>query len=258
MQLTPKIPASAIIITLNEEKHLTTCLQSLSFCADIIIVDSGSIDKTTQIAKQYTEHVISHPFETYSKQKEFANSLSKHDWILSIDADEAVPNDLAEEIRCLFSDPHILAQYNAFFIPRKTFYLNQWMRHGGWYPNYLIRLFKRSSGYWSDDTVHERWESKGPTHKLNHPIHHYSFDDISDHANRNNHYTSLAAEKLCTKNISSYQLITKPIIKFFEMYLLKKGCLDGVRGLVIAVMSSYAVFLKWAKVLEYQLNSKDK
>lgn len=238
---------SAVIITLNEEKNIGRCLESLKFCDEIIVVDSGSVDNTLDIARSYNAKVFFNKWEGYAAQKNIAVALSKNKWVLSLDADEELSKSLKEEIEALSVEPFI-----AYQMPRKTVYLNKWIRYGGWYPNYIVRLFDKTKGKWVGEELHEKWIANGAIGKLNSPIIHYSFCDISDHVNRNNLYSTLGAKKLKAqrKHFSIFKLLVKPCWKFFETYVLKKGFLDGLPGLIISVSAAYSEFLKWVKLWE--------
>jgi len=242
---------AGIIITLNEEQHIERCLASLKFCDEIIIVDSGSSDRTLEIARKITAKIFSHPWEGYSAQRNFALQLTQCRWVLSIDADEEASSDLAAEIDRVFCLPD---KYLAFTVPRKTFHSGRWIKHGGWYPNRLVRLFKKGEGRWVGNELHERWLSPGPVGKLEGHLYHYSFSSITDQVDRNNRYSSLGAVALSKKGerFSLLKLLGKPIFKFIETYVVKLGFLDGRRGFMIAVSAAYSVFLKWAKLWEIQ------
>ncbi|NDC25513.1 MAG: glycosyltransferase family 2 protein, partial [Proteobacteria bacterium] len=149
---------SAVVITRNEEKRIEQCLSSLSFCDEVIVVDSGSVDKTCEIARKLSAQVVIREWEGYAAQKNFANSLAKGKWILSIDADEEVSSNLKQEILSVITN----TQNTAFLVPRRTIHSGQWIRHGGWYPNRLIRLFQKDKAQWVDEEIHEFIKVEGP------------------------------------------------------------------------------------------------
>lgn len=242
---------SAVIITLNEEANLERCLKSLAFCDEIVVVDSGSGDNTLAIARRFTQNVHTLPWRGYTAQKNEAVRLATHDWVLSLDADEEVSDDLRNEILERLKGSPV---ETAFSVPRKTIHFGKWIRHGGWYPNRLVRLFRKDSGRWVGDELHEKWETIGPTGELRADLLHYSFKDLSDQVARNNRYSSLGAVRLHKHGLkfSSAKLFLKSLSKFVETYLLKKGFLDGYPGFIISVSAAYSVFLKWAKLWELE------
>lgn len=244
---------AAVIITKNEERNIIRCLESVKFCDEVIVVDSESTDQTVFLAKQLNAKVSVVPWKGYVNQRNFANTLTKADWVLSIDADEEVTPELREEILNSIASPN---SADAYSLPRKTLHSGRWIRWGGWYPNRLVRLFKKDRGEWVGAELHEYWKAIGPVGELKADLIHYSFADIFDQVHRNNRYSSLGALTLrkSGRPFSSVRLITKPISKFFETYLLKLGFLDGYRGFIISVSAAYSVFLKWAKLWELNHN----
>lgn len=242
---------SAVIITKNEEDNLERCLKSLKFCDEIVVVDSQSTDLTKEIAEKYTKNVYDEAWLGFEAQRTLALSYATHDWILSIDADEEVSEELKNEILKQAVSP---SEFSAFSLPRKTIHFGRWIKHGGWYPNRLIRLFKKADGEWKGDAVHEFWSTKGKVGEIKADLLHYSFSSLADQVDRNNKYSSLGAEKLSTKEtrFSLFKLLAKPVSKFLETYLLKLGLLDGYPGFIISVSAAYSVFLKWAKLWELE------
>jgi glycosyltransferase involved in cell wall biosynthesis len=244
------VKISAVVISENEEHNIDRCLKSLLFCDEIILVDSNSTDQTRELAKKYTKHIVLRAWSGYSDQKNFANGLAENDWVLSVDADEEVSPELKREINLILSGEN---SYSAFHAPRKTYHSGKWIRYGGWYPNRLVRLFRKSEGTWVGDELHERWNTQGRVGKLENHIHHFSFRNIFDQVERNNRYSSLGAVSLAKrgKKFSLWKICTKPPLKFFETYLLKFGFRDGFPGFLISVSAAYSVFLKWAKLWEF-------
>ncbi len=244
---------SAVLITKNEERHLEECLKTLSFCSEVIVVDSGSTDSTVEIATRLGAKVVQREWTNFTDQRNFAltqlSSASR--WVLSIDADERVSPELRAQIEAAVKDP---GESTAYSVPRKTFHLGRWIQHGGWYPNYLVRLFDKTKGKWEGGELHEYWSTSGRIVTLSEPLLHYSFNDLADQVERNNRYSSLGATVL-KKNgrvFSFPRMMGKTVSKFFETYLFKRGFLDGLPGLIIAVSAAYSVFLKWAKLWEME------
>jgi glycosyltransferase involved in cell wall biosynthesis len=244
------VAISAVIIALNEERNIQRCLQSVGFCDEIIVVDSESSDKTREIARAHSARVVCQPWLGYVDQKNFATSLASHDWVLNIDADEEVSSELAEEIIRVHKDN----LYSAYLIPRKTIHSGRWIKHGGWYPNRFVRLYRSKAGKWVGTELHERWETAGQIGSLSGHLVHYSFSSISDQVQRNDLYSSLGAKQLSQKGIrfSPLRLVVKPLSKFAETYFIKKGFLDGYPGFIISISAAYSVFLKWAKLWELE------
>jgi len=240
---------TAVVITKNEERNINRCLASLGFCDEIIVVDSFSTDSTVEVAKNFTDRVYQVEWRGYVGQKNYGVGMANFNWILSLDADEEVSEDLKNEILILLGKN---PSHSAFSVPRKTIHSGQWIKHGGWYPNRLVRLFDKNRGSWVGGSVHEYWDSQGGVGELKNDLIHYSFENIFDQVERNNLYSTLGARALNEKKLqfSIWHLIFKPIFKFFETYILKCGFLDGYLGFIIAVSAAYSVFLKWAKLWE--------
>ncbi len=248
---------AAVVITHNEEENIARCLSSLQFCDEIVVVDAESSDRTSEIAKKFTPNVQIRPWKGYSEQKNFAVTLTSCDWILSVDADEEVSSELQEEVKATLNSP----QFCAYSVPRKTIHFGRWIRHGGWYPNRLVRLFNKKQGRWEGDQVHELWKPAGEVGALKSDLIHYSFKSLSDQVIRNDKYSTLGALALSRegRRFSFFKLSGKTMMKFFETYFLKRGFLDGYPGLIISVSAAYSVFLKWAKLWERELSgSKEK
>jgi glycosyltransferase involved in cell wall biosynthesis len=243
-------PLSLVIVSLNAEDHIARCLKSVPFASDIVVVDSGSSDRTVQIAKDLGARVFSEEWRGYGPQKRRATELAKTDWVLSLDADEALSEDSQKELQALLAQS--LAP-DAFAFPRLSFHMGRWIRHGGWYPDWQVRLYDRTRANWSADPIHERIVAQKIT-RLKSPILHWVFKDLTDQVQTNNRYSGLGAEQLERKGrgFFLFHLITKPWVKFIETYLWKCGFLDGMPGFIISVGAGYSVFLKWAKLWERQ------
>jgi glycosyltransferase involved in cell wall biosynthesis len=250
------VKLSGVVITKNEEDNIERCLSSLSFCDEIIVVDSHSTDKTVELAKRFTSKVFTRNWNGYVDQKKYAIGLTSSEWILSLDADEEVSEELRKEIQETIKKT---PKEDAFSIPRRTIHSGQWIKHGGWYPNRLVRFFRKSQGEWRGESVHEFWKTRGQVGELKNDLIHYSFQNISDQVQRNDLYSSLGAQALFDNHFSFsiWRLLIKPISKFVETYFLKLGFLDGYRGFFISVSAAYSVFLKWAKLWELSQNGKE-
>ncbi len=247
-----KIKLSVVVITLNEEANIERCLKSVQWADEIFVYDSGSTDSTVKIAQSLSASVTSGPWLGFGPTKNKAAALAKNDWILSVDADEEVSAELFQEIVKNTLNPQA-----AYQIPRQSRYLGKWIRFGGWYPDYQVRLFHRGHANWNQDLVHEKVEAKQYL-KLANKLNHYVFKSIEQHIQTNNKYSGLLAKKLFDqgKKFSWFHFFTKPKVKFFECYFLKLGFLDGWVGLFIARSAAYSVLLKWSKLKELEMNEK--
>lgn len=256
--MTPTL-LSVTIITLNEEKNIQRAIQSVSWADEVIVVDSGSTDQTVEIARKNGAKVFQQSWLGYGQQKNFAQNQTQNNWVLNIDADELVPNSLRHEIQKKLE----LLQQNkmdvqGFYIPRKTYYLGRWIRFGGWYPNYLVRLAHKKYAAWSEPHVHEEWTVRGKLLKLESPLHHYAFESIHEQILTNLRFSKLGSLELKRKGQrpSIMKLIFKPIGKFLETYIIKKGFLDGLAGFIISVNAAHSMFLKYAYLHEEKMRKE--
>lgn len=245
-------PITLTVITLNAESDIARCLKSVPFASDVVVVDSGSTDRTVEIAESLGARVFREEWRGFGPQKRRATELAKYDWILSLDADEALSPESQNELQTLFASALPL-DVEAFAFPRLSFHLGRWIRHGGWYPDWQIRIYNRRHANWSTASIHEKIEAQR-VRKVKAPIQHWVFKNLSDQIQTNNRYSSLGAEELVKsgRGFSLFNLFVKPQVKFLECYIWKRGFLDGIPGLIIAVGAAYSVFLKWSKLWEIQ------
>lgn len=252
-----KIPLSLVVITLNEESNIQRCLQSVPFASDIVVVDSFSTDRTVNIAESCGARVVQEKWRGYGAQKAFATELATQNWVLSLDADEALSPELQAEILEKFAN---LNSETGYRIPRLSFHLGRWIRFGGWHPDYQLRLFNKSKARWNSAELHEKVEVKS-LDKLKHPILHWVFKGVSDQAVTNDRYSTIGAEQMHREGRKFYlvKLILKPVSKFVETYFWKLGFLDGLPGFIISVGAAYSMFLKMAKLweIENRISKKD-
>jgi len=252
-------PITACVITLNEEDNIRRILDSLSSLDEIIVLDSGSIDKTLEIANTYKKVKIEYRnFDTYINQKNHCISIARNDWVYSLDADECLTENLINELINL--PENIWKDYNGIEFPRLTFYLGKWIYHGGWYPNYQLRLFQKNSGKFNGFLVHEKVSLSGNVLRVKSPILHYSYKNISDHLKFIDTYSTLAAKEKFNsgKKTGLTFSILEGIYKFIQMYFIKFGFLDGKVGVIIAILGAYYNFLKYIKLYELSIQNKDK
>lgn len=243
---------SAIVVCFNEEKNIRRCLESLRWCNEIVVVDSLSTDRTVEICREYTDRVIQRPWAGYRDQKAFAHSQATRDWVILVDADEKVPEELQEEIRDVltrFGD-----RFAAFEVPRLVYYLQRWWWRGGWYPDYDIRVFRRDLATWGGRDPHEQILIDGKIRRLKNPLHHFSYRDITDHLKRINHFTTISSKELKDQGNrwSWIDNLFRPPFRFFRSFALQRGFLEGLPGYFIAATAAIYVFLKYAKLKELE------
>ncbi len=238
---------SCIIITRNEAKNIRRCLQSISWADEIILVDSESTDDTKRIASEFTDKIYDLRWEGFGPAKEFAKGKAKGEWIFSLDADEVVTERLRDEIwQVVRSDDSL----DGYFIPRRSNFLGRWMKHGGWYPDRVLRLFKKSRGSFNHRLVHEEAKISGKTGRLKNDILHYTDPDFDHYLKKLNQYTSLDAFQLYRqrKKAKLSDILFRPPLTFVKMYILKAGFLDGLPGLILSLSSAFHVFSKYVKL----------
>lgn len=249
-----KLPLALTVVTKNEEQHIERCLRSVPFASELIVLDSGSTDRTVEIAKAHGARVFVEEWRGFGPQKRRAAELATQDWILSLDADEALSPQLAEEISRMFD---LLDPETGYRLPRRSFHLGRWIDHGGWRPDLQLRLFNRRHSQWSEQPIHEKVEA-ARTARLHHPILHWVFDDLSDQVVTNDRYSTLQAKELHAKGarFSPLKLVFRPLGKFFETYVYKRGFLDGLPGFIISVGAAYSIFLRQAKLWELEMKAR--
>ena len=243
------VPVTATVITFNEAANIEAALTSLSWADEIIVVDSQSSDRTTEIAGKFTDKVIVRPWPGYIAQKNFAAEQASHDWVFSLDADERVTPELAAEIKKLLGKGPGAAGYR---VPRVTFHLGRWMRSTDWYPDYQLRLYDRRRARWSGRYVHESVKADGPVDDLRSELQHFAYRDLAHHIQTMDRYTTLAAKQMFEEGRRTgwVDLMVHPPAAFFRNYVLRGGFRDGVPGLIVSAMNARYVGLKFAKLWE--------
>jgi len=241
---------SVVIITYNEEDNIDRCLESVKWADEIIIVDNFSTDRTLDIARRYTDQIFQRKWDGFGSQKNYAISKATNNWILAIDADERITPELAGEIRVLFRAGEL--PMAAYELPYKVFFGDQWVRHGGWYPEYHIRLFCKDKGRFKERLVHEGVEVSGPVGRLRHFVEHYTYRSISDFIQRIDRYSTLSAEAYYKegRKVGWVETAFRAWFTFVQMYILKRGFLDGGVGFQLAVLYACSTFVKYAKLKE--------
>lgn len=247
---------SACVITGNEQKNIRRCLESIKWADEIVVVDSFSKDDTVKIALEYTGNVYQHRWLGYIGQKALAKNLAKSDWILFVDADEAVSESLRHEIESIFAKG-VPEDVDGFDFPRQVWFLRRWIRHGDWYPDTKLRLFRTAKGTCCGTEPHEKINVDGIVRHLKQPLYHYTYDDITDQIDTLNRFSTISAYGN-TKEISTAAIISRmlfhPPFRFFRCYFIKRGFLDGIPGVIIAVAAAFGTFIKYAKLWESRIS----
>jgi glycosyltransferase involved in cell wall biosynthesis len=253
-----EIKLSAVIITFNEERNIGRCIDSIENIADdIVVVDSFSTDKTEEICRNKKVRFIQHGFEGHIEQKNWAISQAQFPHILSLDADEALDETLKKSIL----EVKKTWQYDGYNMNRLTNYCGKWIRHSSWYPDTKLRLWDSRKGKWTGTNPHDKYELENGTTEglLIGDIQHYSYYSLTDHLNQVAKFTEIAANAYFEKGkkASFLKMLISPCLKFFKMYFIKLGILDGFEGLLIARISSHAVFIKYARLRQLYKAKKD-
>lgn len=246
-----KLPISAYVITYNEEKNIRRCLESLKDFDEIVVVDSFSEDDTVSICREFTDKIHQRPWPGFKEQFAHALSLTKNEWAFSLDADEVASPELLVAIGSIFArggDGGV----EGYYISRMTRYMGRWIRHGTWYPDYKLRLFKKDAGRYVGENPHPRVVVAGRTKRLEGKILHYSMGNFSHHLRTIDSYTDIYADNRISESsrFSILPMIYRPISKFLKSYITKAGFLDGMPGLIIAVTSAFTIFARYVKFWE--------
>ena len=241
---------SAVIISQDAAAVLPECLASVAFADEILLVDAGSRDATVEIARAVGAKIVTQPWLGYGPQKQFAVRRAAHDWVLCLDADERVSEPLRLQILQELEAPG----FNAYAMPRCNRFMGRWLRHGEGYPDISLRLFHRAHGRWSSDPIHERVESQGAVGRLQGDMLHESAHSLTDYLTKQNRYTTLQAQQMLARGqgVGLGQLLLSPLSRFIKFYLLRRGFLDGIPGLVHITIGCFNSFIKYAKVMAEQ------
>lgn len=241
---------SVYVIAYNDEPNMRACLESVAWADELIVVDSHSTDRTAAIAGEFTDKVHQVDFQGFGRLRNQAVTYCSHDWVFSLDSDERMTPDLREEIqRVLDAGP----QSDAYFVPRKNFFLGRWIRHCGWYPDYRQpQLFRKDRFRYREELVHEGFDCQGPVGYLKAAAVQIPFRDIDHFLSKHDRYSDLMAQRMNERGrrFSAPQLVTHPIGTFLKMYLLRRGFRDGMPGLILSGLYAYYTFVKYAKLWE--------
>jgi glycosyltransferase involved in cell wall biosynthesis len=237
---------SAIIITKNEAANIGECLDSVAFCDERVVLDSGSDDDTVRIAEERGARVSFHAFEGFGSQFNRALSLAQGDWVLSVDADERISPALAAEIQ----EAIRTGTFDGYEMPRSSSFCGRVMRHSGWYPDYVLRLFKRGRARWTDDLVHPRPVCDGPVRRLSQPLIHHPVRKIDHALSRMDRYSTASAQMLFAKGRRVWFVtgILRGAYAFFRTYVLRAGFLDGREGFLLAVLNAEGTYYRYMKL----------
>tara|TARA_B110000091_G_scaffold37630_1_gene40468 strand:- start:185 stop:940 length:756 start_codon:yes stop_codon:yes gene_type:complete len=244
---------SAAIITFNEEKNIERCITSLRNVADeVVIIDSGSTDRTVEIAKDLKATIFTNPFKGHIQQKNFAITKTQYDWVISLDADEALSEELTASILAVKEN----LKGSGYIFSRLTNYCGKWIKHCGWYPDKKLRLFKKHEGKWGGKNPHDKYLLNDPGNEvhLKGDLLHYTFYHVSEHRAQIVKFTDIAAQSLFElgKKSNWFKIIVKSIFKFIRNYILKRGFLDGITGFHICRLSAHATYLRYYKLMKLQ------
>ncbi|MDX8386698.1 MAG: glycosyltransferase family 2 protein [Gallionella sp.] len=242
---------SVIIITKNEAANIRDCLKSVDWANEVVVVDAGSTDETVEICKELGAHVYVHDWPGFGAQKNRALDYATGDWVFSIDADERVTAELRAEIEAALQGHHHNAAYR---MPRLSSFCGRYMRHSGWYPDYVTRLIRRGMGKFSDDLVHERLKVDGMTGTMSNHLIHDTFHDLESLLAKVNQYSTAGALMMKDKNksVSLKRAVASAVWAFFRTYILRAGFLDGREGFMVAVSTAEVTYYRYAKLLMLQ------
>jgi len=243
-----KLPITVAIIALNASTQIGECLASVGFADEVLVVDSGSSDATVEIARRHGARVETRQWLGFGRQKQYAVSIAKHDWVLCLDVDERVTERLAASVRAAFAG----SRYHAYRLARRNRFLGRWLAHGEGYPDWTVRLFHRAHASWSNDEVHEAVLTTAEVGRLDGDLLHDSAQDIASYMAKQNRYTSLHAESLYRQGVraSYWRLFTSPLARFVKFYFMRLGFLDGGPGFAHIVIGCNNSFHKYLKLIE--------
>lgn len=250
------VEISACIITFNEETNIRRCLESVKWCDEIVVMDSYSTDRTIEICEEYTDKIHRHEWMGYVGQRNLVRELATRDWVLYIDADEEISDELRDEI--VAEKSNNFGEYLGFQFPRRVRYLGEWILHGEWYPDIKLRLFKKNKGRSVGNEPHDYVIVDGNVKTLKKPINHYTYTDIEDHIRTVNHFTTIASSEKHAKGEkhSWLDMVFRAKWRFVRGYIIKAGFLDGKRGFLIAAFNTFGVIIKYAKLWEQGLQEE--
>jgi glycosyltransferase involved in cell wall biosynthesis len=248
---------SVYVLTFNNERTIERCLHSLRWADELVLVDSYSTDGTVEICRRFTDQVYQRTWTNHQDQYQYAADLTSNRWVMFVDADEEVPPELAREIKDELRTDN--GQCDGYIAHRRTYYLGRWIKYGGWYPDYEIRLYDRNKGRW-EGGLHAKVKVKGRVKTLKNRYYHYTYRDISDQIQTIDKYSRIASEDMFRegKKFRFIHMLLNPPFRFIKEYIFKGGFLDGIPGLIIAVSTFYYAFIKHAKMWERYSGSQQR
>lgn len=243
----PNLPLSAVIISLNAASQIGACLDSVAFCDEILVVDSGSTDGTVALATSRGARVVTRDWLGYGRQKQYAVATAMNDWVLCLDADERVSDELRQSIEHEMRAPRA----QAFAMPRCNRFLGRWLKHGEGYPDWSLRMFNRKSARWSDDPIHEKVVARCAVARLRGDLLHDSAETLDGYLAKQNRYTTLQAEQMLAqgRSANAMTLLVSPLARFCKFYFFRFGFLDGLPGLIHICIGASNSFNKYAKLI---------
>lgn len=245
-----RVPISACIICFNEERKIRRCIESVRWCAEIVVLDSFSTDRTVAICREYTDRVFQHEWLGYVGQRNLVREMAREPWVLFLDSDEEVSPGLRDDILGEFErGPGATVGYE---FPRMVRYLGRWIRHGEWYPDVKLRLFHREHGRTEGQEPHDHVVVNGPVRRLRNPLWHYTYDDVEDHMVTLNRFSTITAQQKFVSDAPFRwrDLLFRPAFRFIKGYFLRGGFLDGSHGFMIACLAAMGAALKYIKLWE--------
>lgn len=248
---------TGLVLTLNGQKYLDDCLRSLDFCDHLLVVDSGSSDATVDIAAKHGATVLTNPWPGPKKQFEFAFGHITTPWVVSLDQDEILSPELRRSILDALAEPK---EYSAFLCPRTSFYYDRFLRHSGWYPDLLPRVFRLADTGVHVSGPHYGFETSGKTRQLQGDIIHYPYENLKQHVDKINYYTQIAAEEMFAqgKKAGLATAFGHGLARFLKIYFIRRGFLDGKAGFVLAINSFFYAFQKYIRLAELHLRNNKK
>lgn len=238
---------SVVIIVKNAEETMRECLESVTFADEVILVDSGSTDKTKEIAAEFPNVKLSHQdWLGFGKQKQYAVSLASHNWVLCLDADEMVSDNLREEIIQTLQNP----SHHVYCFLRRNLFMGRWLRYGENLKDNVTRLFHKDHAKWSDHSVHEHVQTDEAIFKLKGHLMHKSAVSLEDYMRKGNHYTSIQASEIAFKKSLIFKIIFNPMMRFLKFYIIRLGFLDGLAGFVHILTGCFHCMIRYCKVID--------
>jgi glycosyltransferase involved in cell wall biosynthesis len=247
---------SATVLTFNNGSTLERCLESIRWVEEIIVVDSFSTDQSLEVASRYTDKVFQRQWPGFVKQRNFAKQQATGEWILWVDADEVVSPELRLEMEQGVAEAP--AGLQGFLVPRCSFYLGRWIRHGAWYPDLSVRLFRSEGNWWGGQEPHAAVQVNGPLRRLRHDLLHYNYESFGHQIRTIDKYAQMSAEELMRRGESPslWKMLMHPLARFVKEYFMLQGFRDGMPGLIIVVSTMFYVFAKYAKLWELEQKSQ--